>query len=200
MEMVLHIFGKEYCSPNVPQNDSAPSGRFYIFLEKLINSGVPRASMPVVINNYLRMSSAQEITGEETSSLSEGGCCKAYRNVSDEVWDELLACYDMDHLDIQEKKKLADDLMKKGAISQAERDRFINMLNGEEEKDVSPPCDPEVSILDNTYSNPTGVLDGPIHVTTLGSGMTEAEIDNILARHDFDHLLGQMKVYAYHNR
>lgn len=50
------------------------------------------------------------------------------------------------------------------------------------------------------YSNPCGVLEGPVHVATFGSGMSEAEIDTILARHDFEHLLGQMIIYAYYNR
>lgn len=156
------------------------------------------ADIQVEINKYIRMHSLPEMVFP-----NKEGSYEDFHDVSDAVWDELLACYDIDNiddLDIPEKKKLVDDLRDKGVISQTDRDRFANMLNRQEEKSTNSSYFSEDPNRNEMYSNSSGVLEGQVHKTIFGSGMSETAKDNILAGFDFNQVMNQMKEYARCNR
>lgn len=183
--MTFHVMGREYCTPGAFCLNFIPDKDFSDFLSSAFNSGMSEADVQVEINKYLRMNSKPEMIFP-----SKEESCKEWSDVTDSVWDELLARYDIDNLNIPEKKSLADDLLDKGVISQIDRDRFVDMLNRKEEQIISPPQSPAFS--DYFQAN--------VQNTLFGSGLSETVKDNIFASFDFDHLINHIKDYARNKR
>ena len=123
--------------------------------------------------------------------------CNRLAQISDKLWEELISNYDMENLDYDDRRALAEDFEKQGLISAEERDQLLAQFDRIEENKKSPK--PLTPLEYDKEKYPTIYDYLRDNVKDASPEASAAMRESMVVRNKFEHYIEHMKAYRPSN-